>query len=117
MWEEVLNKLPPEATIVFVIALAILVATRQLGFKMGVETPLGKSETAATVAAVIVDSTALNTASAAVEGLNITLTEYNILTKKFIEVDEELREELSKLREEVRLTRELNAMLRHTNRL
>ena len=102
MWDEVLSKLPPEASIVFVVALAVLVATRQLGFKMGTETPPGKSEASATVAAVIVDPTALTAASASVEGLNLTLIEYNMLTKKFIEVDEELREELSRVREEIR---------------
>lgn len=58
-----LDKLPPAALIPFGVVLAIIFAVRFLGLWQGQHTPTSKSQTGATVAAVIVDPTALNRAS------------------------------------------------------
>lgn len=113
--EELISKLPPSAMIVFSIALAILIFTQRMGFWQGAKTPPDKSEAKAQVAAVIVDSSALNMATAAVEALNMTLIEYNTLTRKMLESEDDLTEEIRKLREEITLSREVNAMMRRLN--
>lgn len=105
--EELISKLPPGALVVFAISLAVLFFTQRMGFWQGVKTPADKSETTAPVAAVIVDSTALNQATASIEALNMTLIEQNMITRKFIETEKELRDEIDRLREEIRVTREV----------
>jgi hypothetical protein len=104
---EEISKLPPSAMVVFAMALAVLFAIRYFGFKIGVESP-PKSPASAQVAAVIVDPTALNMATAAVEALNMTLIEYNMLLRKKLEIEEETKEVLQKLRDEIYFYRELN---------
>lgn len=55
-----LANLPPAALIPFGIVLAIIFAVRFLGLWQGQHAPLAKSQAGTTVAAVIVDPTALN---------------------------------------------------------
>lgn len=110
--DELISKLPPSAMVIFTVALAVLFFTQRMGFWQGVKTAPVKGESAAQVAAVIVDSSALNAATASVEALNMTLIEYNMLTRKSIEGKEDLKDELSRLREEIRLSRELNSIMR-----
>ncbi len=61
---EKLTELPPLALATLGVTLGLLLAVRYLGIKFGSEKDPG---TAATVAAVIVDSTALNRATDAIE--------------------------------------------------
>lgn len=105
--EELISKLPPGALVVFAISLAVLFFTQRMGFWQGVKAPPDKSEAAAPVAAVIVDSSSLDRATASIEALNMTLIEQNMVSKKFIDIERELKEEIDKLREEIRVSREV----------
>lgn len=63
---EKLAELPPLAIVVFGATLAVIFAVRYLGIAAGASTAPEKSASAAQVAAVIVDPTALNRASESV---------------------------------------------------
>jgi transcriptional/translational regulatory protein YebC/TACO1 len=104
---EQLDNLPPLAIIVFGVTLAVIFGVRYLGLFAGANAAPEKSMATAQVAAVIVDPTALNRATAAVEALNMTFMEMNMVAKEKTRVDRETAEELSNLREEIRIHREL----------
>lgn len=99
--------LPPVALIAFGVALAIIFAINRFGWLQGQKAaPAGASQ--AQVAAVIVDPTALNHASASVEGLTMAIIEANaiarghsIMTDRLAQRIEELGEGVDKLRDEV----------------
>ena len=102
-----LDKLPPAALIPFGAILAIIFAVRFLGLWQGQHTPASKSQTGATVAAVIVDPTALNRASDELAKLTDTL-------RRAAEIGEDMEraqlgtaKAIEGLREELYIQREL----------
>lgn len=64
-----LSELPPLALIAFGVTVAIIFVVRYAGISAGANSSTQKSSTTAEVAAVIVDPTALNNATAAVKEL------------------------------------------------
>lgn len=123
-----ISELPPLAIIVFGATLALIVAVRYLGLFNGARAAPAESKTAAPVAAVIVDPSALNRLTAAGEALNMTLIETNKviregneiarvgneISKEKHETAEEMNRstkliaiELDRIREELRIQREV----------
>lgn len=96
-----LTDLPPLALVAFGISLAIVVAANRFGWLQG-----AKAAPSATVAAVIVDPTALNRATTAVDGLTSALVEVSAIAREFAKTQERMAEEMDRLREEVRIGRE-----------
>jgi hypothetical protein len=105
--EQQLSELPPLALAVFGATLAVIFGVRYLGLLSGAKTPPEKAASMAQVAAVIVDPTALNKASAAVEALNMTLMEAVMVAKEKTRVDNLMATELDRIREELRIQREI----------
>jgi hypothetical protein len=105
--EQQLSELPPLALAVFGATLAVIFGVRYLGLLSGAKTPPEKSASIAQVAAVIVDPTALNKATAAVEALNMTLMEAVMVAKEKIRVDNLMAAELDRIREELHIQREI----------
>ncbi|RUT32661.1 hypothetical protein EMQ25_05810 [Arsenicitalea aurantiaca] len=102
-----LTGLPPWAAVSFGISLAVIFAFVWLGIKEGRRaTPSGGSA-AAQVAAVIVDSSALDRATGAVDGLTVAVTSMNVTLKLVAERYERLGDEMDKVREEMRIHREV----------
>jgi len=104
---EQLANLPPLALMTFGATIAVIFAVRHLGLMQGARTLPATSPTAAQVAAVIVDPTALNRATAA-------LDEHTAEMHRIVEIGERLARaheivgiELGRVREEMRLEREL----------
>lgn len=104
---EQLANLPPFALVIFSITLAVIFGVRHLGLLQGAKTSPPGSQVAAQVAAVIVDPTALNRASAALEA-------HTEVTKKLIDaIHDESRQigilaiETDRIREELRIQREI----------
>ncbi|WP_312222550.1 hypothetical protein [Rhizobium rhizoryzae] len=102
-----LSDMPPFAWVVFAVTLAIIFGVRHLGLLQGAKATPEISPAAAPVAAVIVDPTALNRASAALEA-------HTAETRKLIEVAHEgvrqigiLAVEADRIREELRIQREI----------
>jgi hypothetical protein len=104
---EQLSELPPLAIIVFGATLALIFGVRYLGLFAGTNAPPEKAASSAQVAAVIVDSTALNKATNAIEALNMTLIESNMIAKEKARVDGLMAQELDRIREELRIQREI----------
>lgn len=105
--EQQLANLPAPALITFGAVLAIIFAVRYLGLWQGRQTSPAASPASAQVAAVIVDPTALNKATAAVEA-------HTAVTQRLIEAEdrraraeEHMAEELDRIREELRIQREV----------
>lgn len=103
-----LDKLPTPALIAFGSVLALIFAVRYLGLFQGQSASPEKSAAAAQVAAVIVDPSALNKATAAVEALNMTLMEMNSIAREGVREHSALNEELDRIREELRIQREVS---------
>jgi hypothetical protein len=102
-----LSALPPWAIAAFVIALAVIVAVDRFGVRKGNTSAVAPAG-AAQVAAVIVDPTALNHATAAVEGLTMALSESNAIarhhsaaTDRLAKSVEDMGEATDRLRDEV----------------
>lgn len=103
------------AIITFAASAAVFVVVTKLGISAGSS---GKSEVTAptaTVAAVIVDPSALNRLTAAGEALNMTLMERNAIGREAakvhaedVKVMSEFADEMARLREEIRIHREVN---------
>lgn len=104
---EQLSELPPLAMVVFGATLAVIFGVRYMGLLAGAKVSPGASSSAAPIAAVIVDPTALNRASASVEALNGTLIEMVAATKEKTRVNSIMATELDRIREELRIHREL----------
>lgn len=79
---EKLAELPPAALVTFGAVLALIFGIRFLGLFQGQSSSPEKSAGGAQVAAVIVDSSALNRGTAAVEALNVTLMETNAIGRE-----------------------------------
>jgi hypothetical protein len=123
---EQLADLPPLAIITFGVTVAIIFGVRHLGLWQG-SRPV---EPAAQVAAVIVDPTALNKATAAVEKHAAEMEKHTdamgdqaeavkALMKAVAELAEYMRRaaiETDRLREEVRLQHELRQMMKQNGR-
>lgn len=93
--------LPPVALIALGVTLAIIFAINRFGFMQGKTAAPSAGAGAAQVAAVIVDPTALNHASAAVEGLTVALTESNLIARQHHTATDRLAEQVEKLGEGV----------------
>lgn len=105
---EQLANLPMPALITFGAVLAVIFGVRYFGLLQGAQTAPEKSAAVAQVAAVIVDPTALNKATAAVEALNVTLIEMCAQFREKTRVDSLMAQELDRIREELRIHREIN---------
>jgi hypothetical protein len=102
-----LTDLPPLALVVFGGTLAVIFAIRYLGLWQGEKALAKASPAAAQVAAVIVDPTALNAATAALE-------KHTAVMEKMMDAAETIGKnmghmatELDRIREELRIHREI----------
>lgn len=102
-----LADMPPFAWVVFAVTMAVIFGVRHFGLLQGAKAAPETSPAAAQVAAVIVDPTALNRASAALEA-------HTVETKRLIDVANEgvrqigiLAIEADRIREELRIQREI----------
>lgn len=105
--EQQLANLPAPALITFGAVLAVIFAVRYLGLWQGRQSSPAATSTGAQVAAVIVDPTALNKATAALEA-------HTEATKRLIDIVQEgsrhintLAIEADRIREELRIQREI----------
>ena len=116
--EEEFASLPPTALVAFGLGLAVIFAVRYLGILSGEKATGSDHSSAAQVAAVIVDPTALNAARDSVVALSKTLADGQSLQKDHVHMlcrrMEDLTKaissvdsELSSVREEVRIQREV----------
>lgn len=119
---EQLDKLPPLAIVVFGVTLAIIFAVRYFGLWSGRNAAPENSPVAAQVAAVIVDPTALNRATAAVEAHAVVTKESAAATREAAAIMREgvetiadlvktlthMGTEIDRVREEMRITREIS---------
>lgn len=111
---EQMAELPPVALAFFGIALALIFAVRYLGLLSGSNVTPEKSAAAAQVAAVIVDSTALNRASNALESHTLAVNRQIAVAERQLGLFDDVRkalsecsEELGRIREEMRIQREV----------
>lgn len=118
---EQLANLPPLALVVFGITTAVIFAVHKLGVSFGASSPAASPAVAAQVAAVIVDPTALNKATAALEAHTTSqqahtraLENQSAMIGKLIKGGEEMTQaidhmatEYDRLREEMRIHREI----------
>jgi len=105
---KLISSLPLPAVLVFAAVLAVIIGVRYLGLGQGLKSGPSNSVSSATVAAVIVDPSALNRASAALEASNVTQMEANGIARKqatstdrLAKVIEDLTDGVSDLRDEV----------------
>lgn len=118
---EQLANLPPLALVVFGITSAIIFAVHRLGITFGSSSPAASPAVAAQVAAVIVDPTALNKATSALEAhteaqraQTKALESQSAMLRKLMQGGEEMTRaiehmstEYDRLREEMRIHREI----------
>ncbi|QRM43968.1 hypothetical protein [Rhizobium sp. BG4] len=104
---EKLFDLPPLALVTLGATLAVIFAARYLGLMNGERSVPINSPAAAQVAAVIVDSTALNKLTNQAARLNETFEEMNELARERIRVDRMVATELDRIREELRIQSEV----------
>jgi hypothetical protein len=102
-----LGNLPPAALIPFGAVLAVIFAVRFLGLWQGEHRPLANSQSATTVAAVIVDPTALNRLSDEAAKLSAALDRLTEIGERKARSEEHMSIELDRLREEMRIQREV----------
>jgi hypothetical protein len=106
--DELIKSLPAEALVGLGAVVGLGLLARFFGLSQGMKGSPEHSASSAQVAAVIVDSTALNRGTAAIEALNITLMESNSVGRERIKSDLALASELDDIREEMRIQREIN---------
>lgn len=105
--ENQIANLPPTAMIAFGAVLAVIFGVRYLGLWQGGRAAPSTSQASAQVAAVVVDSTALNKATAAIEAhTEALLKNVDILREVSRDLDH-LGTEADRIREELRIQREL----------
>lgn len=107
MWDQLAN-LPPPALMVFAAVLAVIFAVRHMGLLSGANTSPDKSPAAAQVAAVIVDPTALNRATAALESHTAMISKVVKAGEDIAESIDHMKIEIDRVREELRIHREIN---------
>jgi tRNA(Phe) wybutosine-synthesizing methylase Tyw3 len=98
---ELIPSLPMPALLVFAAVLAAAVGVRYLGVWQGFKATAASSEVKAQVAAVIVDSTALLAATAALEAHNVEQREANMLARRQVEATDDLVKTLGALRDQL----------------
>lgn len=103
---EQLANLPPYALIAFGGTLALIFAVQRLGLMSGA-TSGAKGQSAATVAAVVVDSTALIKATHALESHTLATNRLVTAIEKMGGSVDELAQEADKVREELHIAREV----------
>lgn len=104
---EQLANLPTPALITFGATLAIIFAVRYLGLWQGAKTAPAASPAAAQVAAVIVDPTAINHATRALEAHTEAMHEMIETMKESGQSISRMAIEMDRIREELRIQREL----------
>lgn len=104
---KLIGALPLPALVVFAAVVGLIFGVRYLGLWQGQHAPAAGSAASATVAAVIVDPTALNAAAASVDGLTVAIAEANVIAKKHADgvnrlarVIEDLGEGVEKLKDQ-----------------
>ncbi|TCV66260.1 hypothetical protein EDE05_1283 [Neorhizobium sp. R1-B] len=102
-----LANLPAPALITFGAVLAVIFAVRYLGLWQGQKTSPSSSPASAQVAAVIVDPTALNKATAAVEAHTAAMHRAIDVEERRTRATETMAIELDRIREELRIHREI----------
>lgn len=105
---EKLVELPSTALIALGVTLAIIIAVRYLGITAGANASPANSQGAAQVAAVIVDPTALNNATKALEAHTDALLEFIDVAKDVNRSLTHVGIELDRIREELRIQREVS---------
>ncbi|QIB36895.1 hypothetical protein G3A56_01860 [Rhizobium oryzihabitans] len=104
---EKLADLPPLALVVFAITLAVIFAVRHFGLSSGENVSPQKRHAAAQVAAVIVDPTALNNATKALEAHTEAVIDLNDTMKASGKSLAHVAAEMDRIREELRIHREI----------
>ncbi|RVT75667.1 hypothetical protein EM858_14570 [Agrobacterium sp. CNPSo 2736] len=104
---EKLTELPPLALVVFGATLAVIFAVRHFGISAGTNASPQKSQSSAQVAAVIVDPTALNNATKALEAHTAAVLEMIETMKDSGRHWSHMAIEMDRIREELRIQREL----------
>lgn len=92
----------------FGLGLAVIFRVRHLELLSGARATLSSSSSTAQVAAVIVDPTALNKATARIKALNFPLISINSVAKESVCTSAVLAEEMDRIREELRVHREIS---------
>ncbi len=105
---EKLAELPPLAIVVFGATLAVIFAVRYFGLTAGASATPANSQATAQVAAVIVDPTALNNATKALEAHTEASLEFVDVAKDINRSLTHMGTELDRIREELRIQRELS---------
>lgn len=106
--EELIRTLPAPALFAVGIVIGIGLLVRYFGLMQGQRAGPEHGASSAQVAAVIVDSSALNRGTAALEALNMTLTETNAIGRETARSHKIMAEELDRIREELRIQREVS---------
>lgn len=104
---EQLANLPPLAVITFGVTVAIIFGVRYLGLWQGARSTPAASPAAAQVAAVIVDPTALNAATKALEAHTEAVAEMTETMKDSGRSFSTMAIEMDRIREEMRIAREI----------
>lgn len=104
---EQLRDMPPFAWAVFAFTLAIIFGVRHLGLLQGEKAAPPASPAAAQVAAVIVDPTALNNATRALEAHTEAVHEMTETMKDSGRSFSNMAIEMDRIREELRIQREV----------
>ncbi|UHS60630.1 hypothetical protein HRR99_03390 [Agrobacterium vaccinii] len=104
---EQLANLPPLAIIALGVTLAIIFGVRYLGLASGENASPSKSQAAAQVAAVIVDPTALNNATKALESHTEVMGDMIDAMKESGQSIARMAIEMDRIREELRIQREV----------
>lgn len=104
---ERLAELPPLALVVFGATLAVIFAVRHFGISAGAKAAPEKSQASAQVAAVIVDPTALNNATKALEAHTDAVLAMIETMKESGRHWSHMAIEMDRIREELRIQREL----------
>lgn len=104
---EKLAELPPLALVVFGSTLAVIFAVRYFGLSSGANVRPEKSPAAAQVAAVIVDPTALNNATRALEAHTEAVVDLIDTMKESGRSLSHMAIEMDRIREELRIQREV----------
>ncbi|WP_311272163.1 MULTISPECIES: hypothetical protein [unclassified Rhizobium] len=104
---EKLAELPPLALAVFGGTLAVIFAVRYFGIAAGANTTPEKSQASAQVAAVIVDPTALNNATKALEAHTEAVGDLTETMKESSHSISRMAIEMDRIREELRIQREV----------
>lgn len=102
-----LANLPAPALITFGAVLAVIFAVRYFGLWQGQKTSPAASPASAQVAAVIVDPTALNKATAAVEAHTVVMHRLIDVEERRTRATETMAIEIDRIREELRIHREI----------